>query len=179
MSIPLPAAKPPSRTVLITGLRIVYGLVGSLLLAAGCLTAFDLVSGPAEGPALRGITSPVATSTVAPVIVPSPASPDLGVVAQGGHTKSVTILLSNVTDTPVEVAAVWTSCSCLRIDLGPRVIAPLEHVPVEVLLDLSTEPSFTGRLGMSIRGLTSSGAVAFAIPVGAEVVPTQPLAKAE
>ncbi len=177
MSAPLPAAKLPSHKVSIAGPRIVYCLVGSLLLAAGCLKALGLVSGPAAGVGL--FSAAVATSTVSPVIVPFPESLDLGVVAQGGRTKNRTIFLSNVTDKPVEVVTMRTSCSCLQIDLRPRVIAPLERLPVQVLLDLSAEPSFSGRLGMSIRGLTSSGEVVFAIPVGAEVLPAEPLAKAE
>ncbi len=95
MSTPLPAAKPPSRDVWIAGPRIVYSLVslvGSLLLAAGCLRALGLVSGPAAGPGLFSAT--VATSTVSPVIVPFPESLDLGVVAQGGRTENATIFLS-------------------------------------------------------------------------------------
>jgi hypothetical protein len=73
----------------------------------------------------------------------------------------------------VDVARIETSCDCLDIRLPRRVIGPSEKVLARASLDLTKEPDFLGGLAIEVKGVTSSGTVAFSLVVNVTVWPRE------
>lgn len=129
------------------------------LLAAGC----GGVAGSAGESVLENHSTHPTT-----LLVPSASTIDLGMVPQSGQAHEYFALTNPGTES-VEVAKIETSCECLKVRLTSRTIGPTGRVLAQASLDLGNEPQFSGGLAIEVRGLTNSGAVAFAVVVDVTV----------
>jgi hypothetical protein len=94
---------------------------------------------------------------------------DLGEVRQGGIA-SGQLELVNDGRAPVQMASFRSSCPCLTATLPEWELMPGETTVVQLLLDMSREPQFTGRLGIELRGVSAgSQSEAFRVVVKARV----------
>jgi uncharacterized protein DUF1573 len=103
----------------------------------------------------------------------SPEIVDLGDVQQGDR-KEAAVTLINPGDAEVEIAKIESSCDCLALQISTQRLRPGRTVPCQLLLDMAKEPHFKGNLGIEIKGLTRSGALAFAIECRVHVERTSP-----
>jgi hypothetical protein len=93
-------------------------------------------------------------------------------VPQAGRKES-SFSLTNPTNEPVEIAKIESSCHCLEIELPKKVLSPSEQLSARVLLDLSGEAHFTGKLSIEVKGKTPGGATAFFVKWRVEVTRTE------
>ncbi len=100
----------------------------------------------------------------------SPAMVDLGTLGQG-ERQEFALELQNPQDRPVTVAHVDISCPCLVIKNLPWQFSPAEKTKIPLLLDMSREPEFTGRLLITLRGRTVDEELAVRCEVQAQIVP--------
>ncbi len=93
---------------------------------------------------------------------------DFGKLPQGAK-KEASLTLTNPTKEPVEIAAIDSSCPCLEVQLPKKAVSPSEQISAKVLLDLSGESKFTGRLGIMVRAKTPEGKTAFELECAVDV----------
>jgi hypothetical protein len=117
--------------------RLDYAMPTALLLA---ITPLPLLAWM-----LRPPVSPLACADI-----------DLGVLDQGDR-RAFSWIVRNTSDFAVEVYAFEASCACLRVPSGPIRIAGRGEAPFALELDLSREPTFTGKLSISVNAWDSSG----------------------
>ncbi len=83
--------------------------------------------------------------------------------------RSFALRLRNPHHAPVEVAAVESSCPCVVVQRVPFRLGPGEETKLELTLDLSRAPDFSGPLFPDITGKTASGVVSFVARIAARV----------
>jgi hypothetical protein len=94
---------------------------------------------------------------------------DLGEVQQGGIA-SGQLELTNDGPTPVMVASFRSSCPCLTVTLPEREVMPGEAAVVPLLVDMSREPHFRGRLRIEVQGVSPEHqSITFRVVVTARV----------
>lgn len=143
---------------------VVIVIAFTLLMAAAFAGAFRLLSDGRE----------VASRSVAGRAPSSSArgesrSIDLGTIQCGGRAKA-RFRLTNDSDSEIEIVEARTSCSCLRVELTARRIAPNEAAEGMVTLDLADEPGFTGGLCPELELLDATRRARFNCTVTAKVV---------
>ena len=95
-----------------------------------------------------------------PLVVESPEI-HAHAVTRGGQA-CWEFLLRNSSSVSVEIQRVETGCDCVRVHgLCSNPIPPQGTAKGELLLDLSHDPGFVGRLAIEVRGLARGGQVAF------------------
>jgi len=99
----------------------------------------------------------------------SVAQIDLGEVEQRAHAEHA-VYLRNKTGREVEISKVETSCSCLVFEDVMRVVARDETIPGRLILDLNSEPHFSGELAIEVIAYETSGAKLFELVVSTVVL---------
>jgi hypothetical protein len=94
---------------------------------------------------------------------------DLGTL-QHGESREGTVEITNPTDHAVAITKLETDCSCLKVVLDAEVIPPRGSVAARVVVDMSEEREFVGRLGMPVRGSLASSEVVLRFQVRLKVV---------
>ena len=102
-----------------------------------------------------------------PVLV-TPRAVQFGQVRRA-EARQADLLFTNQTVDDIEVTEVTSTCPCLSVMLSLARIRPGESVPARVVLDLSREPAFTGRLAIRANGI-ALGRPVFQIAVFVTVV---------
>jgi hypothetical protein len=115
-----------------------------LLTAAGAAGSWPLVLPEPDGP-----------------VVVTPRTIDFG-RARRAERREADLAVTNRSGEEVELGEVTSTCPCLSVEFARPRVRPGETVPGKVVLDLSREPEFTGRLAITASG-TASGRPAFQV----------------
>ena len=110
--------------------------MGSVL-AAGCHSAADK---------RRSFAAPSG-----PLLIADLEVLDLGTL-QHGEIREGTVKITNPTDQAVAITKLETDCSWLKVVLDADVVPPRGSVAARVVVDMSEEREFVGRLGIPVRG---------------------------
>lgn len=77
-----------------------------------------------------------------------------GTIAKGG-TAEVRFTLRNPDKEAVEITAIKTSCDCFMIELPTMTVAGNSSIEAIAMVNLATDPKFTGSLALEATGQTS------------------------
>ena len=141
----------------------------SLFLAKPSRFGIGLLLGVCLGCSIQAGRPTSAPARSEALLVPSSNEIEMGAVSQGG-SEETTFFLTNAIAEPVEVAKLDSSCACLELDF-PMRIERKQKVLARVKLDLNHDAEFSGRLCITVRGLTNKGELAFSVMVNADVRP--------
>jgi hypothetical protein len=103
-------------------------------------------------------------SKLYPRLEVSPATIQLGTIEQGGR-RVFAVGLHNSHDSAIAIRHVQGSCPCLEAHEIPWQLEPREHKTVELSVDLTREPDFTGPLLIDVEGIAFVDTRVFAIRV--------------
>jgi hypothetical protein len=154
-SVPLP---PP----------LVYLCLTILILASACNSTATAPPLPDAGKSAREPSSS-RVGQQETLLAPSPADLDFPTLSKGSR-RELTFWLHNPGTEAVVVAAVRTDCDCLAVTLEDTVVGPGQRVAATAIIDLRSDPYFSGGLCPQARGITNDGArLAFIITVNIRV----------
>jgi hypothetical protein len=100
----------------------------------------------------------------------TPAIVELGVVPEGGYAHE-TIVVSNRSDSAVELSRIETSCHCLDVRLMRQRLGPGEECLAIVSFDVKDDPEFRGSLAMQANCLDVHAQLALCFEVHVQVRP--------
>jgi hypothetical protein len=128
--------------------------VVAAMLTASLITIFCSYS-RAKREARAADSHPVSSTstdiTASLPLVSTPTNVDVGRLAPG-TTKQLAIRITNTTGRPTGMVAFATSCDCVTVTPSRLQFLANDSAELSITIDLRTEPSFRGALGVELIG---------------------------